>query len=99
MREAYTLTGMYSDDRNRFIESFNQYSLLIIDDLGIERNSEFALEQVFNIIDSRYRSRKPLIVTTNLTLDELENPKDLAHRKTIGTAPGHNDHDPLLSVP
>ena len=75
------LTGMYSDDRNRFIESFNQYSLLIIDDLGIERNSEFALEQVFNIIDSRYRSRKPLIVTTNLTLDELKNPNDLAHAR------------------
>lgn len=76
-----TLTGIYADDRNRFIESFNQYSLLIIDDLGIERNSEFALEQVFNIIDSRYRSRKPLIVTTNLTLDELKNPKDLAHAR------------------
>ena len=75
------LTGMYFDDRNRFIESFNQYSLLIIDDLGIERNSEFALEQVFNIIDSRYRSRKPLIVTTNLTLDELKNAKDLAHAR------------------
>lgn len=76
-----TLTGMYSADRNRFIESFNQYSLLIIDDLGIERNSEFALEQVFNIIDSRYRSGKPLIVTTNLTLDELKNPKDLAYAR------------------
>lgn len=76
-----TLTGMYSDDRNRFIDSFNQYSLLIIDDLGIERNSEFALEQVFNIIDSRYRSKKPLIVTTNLTLDELKHPVDLAHAR------------------
>ena len=62
-----TLTGMYSDDRNQFIDSFNKYSLLIIDDLGIERSSEFALEQVFNVIDSRYRSKKPLIVTTNLT--------------------------------
>ena len=41
-----TLTGMYSDDRNQFIDSFNKYSLLIIDDLGIERSSEFALEQV-----------------------------------------------------
>lgn len=75
------LTGMYSDDRNQFIDSFNKYSLLIIDDLGIERSSEFAIEQVFNVIDSRYRSRKPLIVTTNLTLDELKNPKDLAHAR------------------
>jgi len=76
-----TLTGMYPDDRNRFIDSFNQYSLLIIDDLGIERSSEFALEQVFNVIDSRYRSKKPLIVTTNLTLDELKHPKDLARAR------------------
>lgn len=76
-----TLTGMYSDDRNQFIDSFNQYSLLIIDDLGIERNSEFALEQVFHVIDSRYRSKKPMIVTTNLTLEELKHPKDLAHAR------------------
>ena len=76
-----SLSGMFDVDRNKFIESFNRYSLLIIDDLGIERNSEFALEQVFNVIDSRYRSKKPLIVTTNLTLDELKHPKDLAHTR------------------
>lgn len=75
------LTGMYSADKNEFIDSFNKYSLLIIDDLGIERNSEFALEQVFNLIDSRYRSKKPFIVTTNLTLDQLKNPKDLAKER------------------
>ena len=50
-----TLTGMHFEDRNQFINSLNRYSLLIIDDLGIERNSDFALEQVFNVIDSRYR--------------------------------------------
>lgn len=76
-----TLTGMYSDDRNQFIDSLNKYSLLIIDDLGIERSTDFALEQVFNVIDSRYRSKKPLIVTTNLTLDELKHPSDLGRAR------------------
>ena len=76
-----TLTGMHFEDRNQFIHSLNRYSLLIIDDLGIERNSDFALEQVFNVIDSRYRSGKPLIVTTNLTLDDLHNPEDTAHSR------------------
>ena len=76
-----TLTGMHFEDRNQFINSLNRYSLLIIDDLGIERNSDFALEQVFNVIDSRYRSGKPLIVTTNLTLDDLRNPEDTAHSR------------------
>ena len=32
-------------------------------------------------IDSRYRSKKPLIVTTNLTLEELNNPTDRAHSR------------------
>ena len=73
-----SLTGIYPQDRNEFINSLNQYSLLIIDDLGVERNSEFALEQVFHVIDSRYRSMKPMIITTNLTLEELKHPEDLA---------------------
>jgi len=72
------LTDMYTGDRNAYIDSFNQYQLMIIDDLGIERNSEFAREQVFSIIDSRYRSQLPMIVTTNLTVDELMDPADLA---------------------
>lgn len=75
------LTGMFSDDRNQYIDSLNQYSLLIIDDFGMERNTEFALEQVFSVIDARYRSKLPLIVTTNLTLDELKHPADLAHER------------------
>jgi DNA replication protein DnaC len=81
VRILNTLTGMYSQDRNDFIDSLNKYSLLVLDDLGVERNSEFALEQVFSVIDSRYRSKKPMIVTTNLTLDELKHPTDLAHAR------------------
>lgn len=76
-----TLTGMYSDDRNEFIDSLNRYSLLIIDDLGAEHNSEYSREQVFNVIDSRYRSRKPLIVTTNLTLSEMKGTTDIARKR------------------
>ena len=75
------LTGMFSDDRNKYIDSLNHYSLLIIDDLGMERDTEYALEQVFNVIDARLRSNLPLIVTTNLTLDELKHPADLAHER------------------
>ena len=78
------LTSMYNEDRNSYIDSLNEYSLLIIDDLGMERSSEFAQEQVFNVIDSRYRSKKPLIVTTNLTLEELKYPEDIAHQRIYG---------------
>ena len=55
--------------------------LLILDDLGAERSTDYALEQIYNIVDSRYRSRKPLIVTTNLTLDEIRHPQDTPHAR------------------
>ena len=72
---------MFSEDRADFIASFDEYDLLIIDDLGVERNTEYAMEQMFFVIDSRYRSRRPMIITTNLKLDELKNPPDLAHAR------------------
>ena len=61
--------AMYSDERYRYIASFNRFSLLIIDDLGIERNTEYALEQVY------------AVVTTNLTISQLRNPEDVAHAR------------------
>ena len=41
------LTGMFSEDRSEFIASFDEYDLLIIDDLGVERSTEYAMEQMF----------------------------------------------------
>ena len=69
------------EGRNEYIERLCRFSLLIIDDFGMERGTEYGLEQVYNVIDSRYRSGKPLIVTTNLTLDSLQNPQDTAHAR------------------
>ena len=75
------VAGVWPSERNAFLESLNAYSLLILDDLGMERSSEFSMEQLFSVVDGRYRTGKPLIVTTNLTLQELKNPPDLAHRR------------------
>ena len=68
-------------DKNKYLNRLNDHSLLIIDDLGIERGTEYALEQVYNVIDTRYKSGKPLIVTTNLTLDELKAPTGIPHKR------------------
>lgn len=73
--------AMYSDERYRYIASFSHFPLLIIDDLGIERNTEYALEQVYAVIDERYKSGLPVIITTNLTIAELRNPVDAAHAR------------------
>ena len=62
------------EDKQAYIDSLNQVDLLVIDDLGAERQSEYVAEQVFSIIDARSRAKLPMIVTTNLTLREMTTP-------------------------
>ena len=76
------------DGKNAYIEKLCSYPLLILDDFGMERGTEYGLEQVYNVIDSRYRSNKPLIVTTNLTLEELQKPQDTAHHRIYSRVTG-----------
>lgn len=72
--------GMF-DEKQAYIESLNKYALLVIDDLGAERKTEYMQEMVFNIIDSRYRSGKPFIITTNLTAEELKKPQEIGYQR------------------
>ena len=65
------------DGKQQYIESLKRYALLIIDDLGVERESDFMQEQVYNIIDSRYLSGLPFIITTNLLPEELKKTSDV----------------------
>ena len=55
--------------------------LLVLDDLGAERETSFVDEQLFSIIDRRLLSSKPTIVTTNLTLQDIRNPQTTAQRR------------------
>ncbi len=73
------LGGLYSGEKNEYLKSLNQYRLLIIDDLGVEGDTPYVLETVYLVIDERYKSGKPFIITTNLSLEELRNPADLEH--------------------
>lgn len=65
------------NNRNDVIDRLCSYPLLIIDDFGIERETDYTLEQIYNIVDSRYRNQRPLIVTTNLALGELKDRQDV----------------------
>ena len=69
------------DGKQEYINSLNRYALLIIDDLGAERKSDFMQEQVFNIIDARYRSGLPMIITTNLTAEEMKKPTEIGQSR------------------
>lgn len=74
-RVLNTLQGTF--EKQDFIDELNRYQLLVIDDLGIERETAFAKEQVFNVIDARYRAGLPMIITTNLTIDDIKKPQNI----------------------
>ena len=79
-RIANTLQGMF-DGRQAYLDSLNHFPLLVLDDLSTERQTEYMLEIVYNVIDARYRAKLPLIVTTNLTREELMNPADIRYKR------------------
>lgn len=75
-----TAQGMYHG-KQEYYDSFNRFPLLILDDLTTERNTEFMDEVVFSVINSRSNSGLPLIVTTNLTAEELKKPSEIKRQR------------------
>lgn len=69
IKDTYRRYG--SEGEVEIINNLKNASLLILDDLGAENSTDWAKEKIYEIIDSRYRYGKPLIITTNLTLDQL----------------------------
>lgn len=68
-------------DEAAYISRLNSAKLLIIDDLGTERGTEYANEKVYNVIDSRYRAGKPMILTTNMAFDEMMQTTDIRYKR------------------
>ncbi len=70
-------------EKQDYIDRLCSFDLLIFDDLGIERKKRedqgtgYMQETVYNIINARYSTKRPMIVTTNLTTDELSKSKDI----------------------
>lgn len=75
---ATIINGIFSvTDKNDYVNAICSYDLLIIDDLGVESHSDYRMEGLFNVIDRRVRSGKPMIITTNLTIKEMDETQDL----------------------
>lgn len=65
---------LFSEQRkDEYMERLNRVSILMLDDLDIERESAYMNEVVYSVIDGRYRAKKPIIVTTNLSAAQMKN--------------------------
>ena len=53
------------------IEAYNTVDLLVIDDLGKERATEWSVPILYRIINDRYENMLPTVITTNYNTDDL----------------------------
>ena len=68
IRDSYDSSDL---DERTLMNKYKNTELLIIDDLGTEKASEWQQEKLYMVLDHRYRELKPTIITTNLSADEL----------------------------
>lgn len=76
-----TNASIFSDDLQEILRKMKNARLLVLDDFGAERDSDFKVEQIFDVIDSRYASKRPMIITTNIPLDNFKRDPDIRRRR------------------
>lgn len=70
-RKSYDKNYYTRRDAEDYLKTINQSDLLIIDDLGTEKNTEFVDQFIYELIDHRYEYELPTIITSNFSLDEI----------------------------
>lgn len=74
-----------TDGYGAFLDKLVDVDLLQLDDLGAERPTEWAAEQIFLVIDGRYEAKRSVVYTTNLALPGGEG----AGSETLSERIGH----------
>lgn len=74
---------MDKDKRESIFRIISEVPLLILDDIGAERQTEYAREQLCRVIDARIEAGKPLICTTNYSLTDMQNTTDSSQARTF----------------
>lgn len=70
IRATFNNEGLTEDD---LLEEITMVDLLVLDDVGAEKISDFVLDRFYLIVNKRYEECKPMIVTTNLDEETLRN--------------------------
>lgn len=75
------IQGLWGEDRDCSMRSLMRPDLLLLDDLGTERNTSYGKECVFDVINRRCLSGKPMIITTNIPLKYMQQTADMDERR------------------
>lgn len=65
-------SGYKRGDYEALLRTCCEVPLLALDDLGVENGTDWAAEKLFQIVNERYQARRPLVVSTNVPVRELD---------------------------
>ena len=68
LRKGY---GKKGETEAGIIDVMMRAAYLILDDLGAEKRSDWTLDRLYLVVNSRYENNQPIIITSNLSLDEI----------------------------
>ena len=64
-------------EKETIMDAIGRVPLLALDDLGAERDTSYSAELLYNIINTRYNSRQPTIITTNIDISDLKSETEM----------------------
>jgi DNA replication protein DnaC len=71
LRDTYSEDSEHYGKTWQMMEELCNMPFLMLDDLGTQRNTEWELEMLYNLVDARYGDERFTVVTTNKPLDEI----------------------------
>ncbi len=67
-----------TEGKQAYIDDLCRKDIVLLDDLASERDTQYMNETAFTIINALYQSKVPVLVTTNLTVEQLKHPQSQA---------------------
>lgn len=80
-RLTSAMSENFNEKRAKILYDVANVPLLVLDDVGVERNTPYAMEQAYDIVNTRYKAGKPLVITTNLTMQAIKNPENVEYKR------------------
>ena len=75
IRDTFNEESVRHGQASTMVEALSNVPYLVLDDIGVQRNTDWELEMLYNLIDARYANRRLTIITSNESVHDL---KDLA---------------------
>ncbi len=76
LKRSYNSSDELYGSGARILDDLIEVPFLVIDDFGVQRNTEWESEMLYNLIDSRYEQERLTIITSNVHINEF---KDIAY--------------------